>query len=321
MTFKSWPGLQYETTVFSQYNTDLKNSRFDESLISSNMPTRSWLYEDIQNKETLLMALGDSWTWGDSLCGVNAESPKSYDHPDRVKYIYGAKLANMLDSDFVNMGHCGGSNQRMLSRLKMLLSHNHEKYKKIYVIVTLTENCRDLENWKSKGSDQKLTQTFIDWFKSDEINKNFYKFLQMYERNMFLQFKSIFNQYKNVKFLIGRNFTYSFEENIEPIKDYHLEKNWIDCLNEHQVNIYTYPKDIRFLSQMSVYPIERYFKDLGFFDYIIEDFTSELDKGKIATDWLRKSPFNHKKATKHPTVEGHEIWAKYVYENFTKENS
>ena len=283
------------------------------------------MHEDIQDRETLLIALGDSWTWGDSICNIDTATVEQYDHPDRVKYIYGAQLAKMLNSDFVNVGHCGGSNNDMLKRLVPLLSHNHAKYKKIYVIITLTEICRDLYHNKGKGIDRffynENIQPFAYFPLPDSINKNFYEFLKMYERNMFLRFKYVIEQYKEVKFLIGRNFTYSFGENVDLIKDHHLNKNWIDCLNEHQANINIYPKDIRCLTQISINSIDSYFKDLGVFDHIIGDLILELAKGRSAIDWFMSSPLNHKKASRHPTIEGHEIWAKYLYENFTKENS
>lgn len=285
MVYKSCPNLDYKSTLFPPSG-------------------RSWMHENIQDKEKLLIAVGDSWTWGDSICGINTqEEIQLIDHPDRVKCIYGAKLSEMLDSDFVNIGECGGNNYDMLQRLKTVLEFNHRKYKKIYVIITLTENCRELDNGY--------------WYTTNLENLN--EFFCNYEKVMFCDYKSTFEQYKeNTKFLIGRNFTYSFEENIRFIKEYHLEKTWIDCLNEHQTNTNIYPKNLRFLSRMAVRPLDNYFKKINCLDRFKDDMITELDKGAIARQWLQNSPYNHKarKTTKHPTIEGHDIWAKYLYENF-----
>lgn len=314
MTYKSWPGLTYKETIFSTFP-----KRTESNPNPVIIAERSWLHEDIQDRETLLIAVGDSWTWGDSICGIESGT-EHLDHPDRTKHIYGAKLSRMLNSDFVNIGRCGCSNHFILKKLEEILPHNYTKYKKIYVVITLTENFRDLYNDKRQYYTQE-TQPFVDNPVPDEIHKNFYAFLKRYEKTMFLKFKDIFEQYKDVKFLIGRNFTYSFDESIELMKDYHLDKTWVDCLDEHQENIYKYPKDIRVGSDMAVSPLEWYYKSVGFFDDIIEDFTSLLEKSEAAFNWLMSSTLNHKKGTKHPIIEGHEIWAKYLYENLTKENS
>ena len=95
MIYKSWPDLTYEQTVFSK----LTNSTITKE--------RSWLHEDISNKDILLITVGDSWTWGDSLFDIDISTP-NYDNPNRVKHIYGAKLAELLNADFVNVGECGG---------------------------------------------------------------------------------------------------------------------------------------------------------------------------------------------------------------------
>ena len=35
---------------------------------------------------------------------------------------------------------------------------------------------------------------------------------------------------------------------------------------------------------------------------------------ELAVDWLLASDLNYKKATKHPTELGHQIWADYLYQ-------
>jgi hypothetical protein len=289
MIYKSWPDLTYEQTVFRK----LTNSTITKE--------RSWLHENISNKDVLLISVGDSWTWGDSLFDIDISTP-NYDNPNRVTHIYGAKLAKLLNADFVNVGECGGNNYDMLQRLSKLLKYNDKKYKKIYVVVTLTENCRELTRAKKS----------IWATRSD----SFHDFLFSYERKMFLSFKSVFEDYPDVKFLIGRNFTYSFNQNVEDMKKYHLGKTWVDIIND-QVNAY-YPKDIRFLSSMAIKPLESFMRQHGFFDAMIEDMMLEFEKASKAIEWLDASPYNHKKATRHPTVEGHELWANYLHEQLLK---
>lgn len=281
--YKSWPGLTYADTI---YNTN-----------------RSWYHEDIQDKDTLLVAAGDSWTWGDSLFGIDSEN-NIFDDPRRVTGIYGRKLANLLDADFVNIGICGASNLKFIRKLGTVLSHNIDKYKKIYVVLTLTENGRDLSGASNVWSDNIPIDTLDN-------------FLKTYEKNMFSTIEELLTRFNKCKFLVGRNFTYSYAENIKP---WHLEYTWVDILEQAQTQQNQYPKDLRMLSIIAYLPMERFFKNQSKLDIVKDDMIKELDKGKVAIDWLMTSSLNHKKATRHPTLEGHELWANYLYQEFIKQD-
>jgi len=292
MLYKSWPGLTYEQTVFAK-RLDLKSLKY--------IWKRSWMHEDIQGKDTLLLIVGDSWTWGDSILDIYMRSER-YDHPDRVKFIYGATLSKLFDADFINVGDGGGNNYDMLFRLRNLLEHNIKKYKKILVAVTMTENGREL-----------TAPTKSVWAgRADTLEE----FLINYERKMFTQFKFLFDSYDTVTFLLGRNFTYSFEQNKDVVKNFHLEKTWVDIINK-KVNS-PYPNDIRFLSNAAIGPLESFLRLHGLFDKVGEGMLLEFDKASKAIEWLSNSPYNHINGTKHPTIEAHDMWANYLYEQFNR---
>jgi hypothetical protein len=86
-----------------------------------NMP---WYNERAVDSDTLTITVGDSWTWGDSL---------DYDH--RQTQIYGNLLAEKFNSDFINIGLCGGSNLHILKYLDRVLSHLAKEYKTIRVFL------------------------------------------------------------------------------------------------------------------------------------------------------------------------------------------
>jgi hypothetical protein len=282
MTYKAWPNLTFEETIFCS------DTSFDH---------RSWFHEDISYKSSLLITIGDSWTWGDSLHGIDISQGK-FDDPRRLTSIYGYKLSRMLDSDFVNIGECAGNNFNMIDRLSKLLEFNYEKYSQIFVVITLTENGREL----SKPC------TYLE-------NKNYSslsEFLSNFEKLMFLSLRDIFSKFdKKCKFLIARNFTYSFEDNVKIIERYHAKKTWVDCLNEKINN--PYPQEIRFLTKMVVDPLVLQLKKSKIYFQVKEELTKEFDKSLQAINWFEKSYLNYKKATKHPTEIGHEIWANYLY--------
>lgn len=285
--YKSWPGLQYTDTIFG----------ID---INSYVKKRSWMHEVINYNNNLLIVVGDSWTWGDSLCGIDAFDEESYDKPERLDAIYGSLIAKKLNSDFINLGECGCNNHSMLVKLTNILQHNYLKYKKIYVIITLTENCRDLN----------IDGSFNMWIK--KIDKNLTDLLKTYEYNMFCDFKNLFELYKdhNILFLIGRNFTYSYDENKKFMKNYHLDKIWVDCLSNNRKT--KYPSDVRFLSQTAIKPLDGFIRKNNLFDIMADDMVKEFDLALSAANWLDKSPYNYHKFTKHPNKMGHKLWANYL---------
>lgn len=259
-------------------------------------PTRKWLYESIQHHESLLITAGDSWTWGDSLCGIDT-SKNIYDVPDRVNSIYGTLLAKQLDTDFINLGICGGSNAEIFDSAKFLLDLVKENYKQITVIFTLTENGREAHG---------------DRLWVPEEQDSLEEYLSAYEKNMFNSFAELKTQYEFVKFIIGRNFTYSFSENCNILDDMLVKKTWVDCLADYQ-NKLNYPDDVRFISSIAVVPLHKLLKDINLYKKYKFEFMSLYASSDLAVTWLEQSNLNYKKATKHPTELGHKIWADYLY--------
>jgi hypothetical protein len=276
--YKSWPGLQLAQTIFARNN----KGEF-----------RSWMHEDINNKSTLLITAGDSWTWGDSLFDISMS--KTLDHPDRVKFIYGSLIAEKLECDFVNLGKCAGSNFEILNLVDSVLKFNYEKYDQIFVIITLTENLRELKTSVWTPS------------KHDTLEE----FLLLYEENMFYDISKVIEKYNKSKFLITRNFTHTFEHNRKLIDQFTTNKIWVETLP----NDTPYPNDIRFLSGLSHEQLKQYLQSNKFMPVYKMDFVNEIIKSLEAIKWLEHSNFNHKLATKHPTIEAHSIWANYLYKN------
>jgi hypothetical protein len=259
-------------------------------------PKRSWYYESLTNKDTLLITAGDSWTWGDSLLDIDVEAGK-YDHPDRVNKIYGALLAKKLDADFINLAKCGGANIEFCDWVKTLLPIVKTKYKKIIVAISLTENCRE---------------SYGDRIWVPEEQPSLEEYLCEYEKNMFENLALTCKQHSSVHFVISRNFTYSFDSNILLLKNYLTEKIWVDCLAEYQNN-QNYPTDVRFLSDIALVPLHKLLKEIKLYNKYKFQFMSLYASSELAISWLEKSKLNYKKATKHPNELGHEIWADYLY--------
>lgn len=260
---------------------------------------RSWYHEDIQHRDCLLITAGDSWTWGDSLSNIDIEQGV-VDDPKRVTSIYGHLLAQKLNADLVNLAKCGGSNIEIHDYVVGTLKHACNKYKKVFVVLTLTENYRE-SNWDPI------------WMPDHSKVTNLEMLLEQYEHNMFTSIKTnLIDQYPDVTFLIGRNFTYSFDNNKGILGSGHLSKTWVDCLAEAQ-NKLTYPEDVRMVSAMSYVPLIKSLKNINLYKKFKFQFMEHYALAELAIDWLLDSDLNYKKSTKHPTEQGHEIWADYLY--------
>ena len=264
---------------------------------------RQWYHENIQNRDSLLITAGDSWTWGDSLHGIDIKVVP--DHPKRVTSIYGYLLSEKLKSDFVNLAKSGGANIEMYDYVRDILPHVTLKYKKIYVVITLTEICRE-SSWDNI------------WIPGQEKHSSLDDFLKEYERLMFNSIQqNLISAYPNVTFLIARNFSYSWKSNKNILGLPHLEKIWVDCLSEYQ-NFNTYPDELRLLSGAAYVPLHKVLKNMNLYKKFKFEFMEYYANSDLAIDWFIASNLNNKTATKHPTELGHSIWADYLYNEILK---
>lgn len=256
-------------------------------------------------RPNLVICYGDSWTWGDSL-GNSSASKGIDDFEFRSKNIYGYHLSQELDADFVNCAVPGIFNYWIHDRLDILIKHDIDRlssrYKKIYIIVTLTEIGRDFE-----------FENYINDF------KNFYNFtassgndiLVNAEKFDFVNIKRIQTQLPaNCRLIVGRNFTYTYPENLN-IVDHLLPLSWCELLFQSQN--FEVVNDVPLVS-FGLDNFDNFIKSNGLDS---EDYKQWMvgyimPKVKKQIDLLNQSIYNYKKASKHPTPDGHKMWANYI---------
>lgn len=282
-----------------------------------------------QNSNNLLITIGDSWTWGDSLGDLSIRY--------RSDHIYGKYISEHLGSDWLNYGYCGSGNNALFLVLEYILtivssefkkksdfaiSENAiksnitllnllggflgdltktlflKKYQKIYVCFTLSETGRDF-NKEAKGS------TVVELLNQDEI---------LLSEN----FKKIEKNCSNLFLITARNFSSSFNNSLRSIN---LEKNWIQINFEHNYvngfnnHGYTF-NDINKTGTVSGIGFQEIEK-LDHADkkqYIVD----QIDSVDRLWYWLRNNPLNYNKATCHPTEESHRLWAEYLCQHLKK---
>ena len=284
--------------------TNLNEAPYNNTFIiktSNNTKIAPFFIKTGINSKKMLICAGDSWTWGGSLAHTKF-NPESDDFEWRTTHIYGSLLAKQCNRDFVNLGLPGHGNLSIIDWVFLKLIPEYKKqYEDIIIIFTLTEICREVYY------DQAWTQQCHDYSSLNE-------FLQMYETAMFNTLAYYQDMYPNCTIKIGRNFTYTFEKNLNQNKIFQFDKTWIDVLAENQTQQSTYPKNLRLLSQAATEPLIKYLKEVKKFQLFKQEYVNLMIDGLDAITWMDASPLNNKIATRHPNELGHRLWANYLYE-------
>jgi len=272
----------------------------------------NWYLEKKSNRSKLIICFGDSWTWGDSLGNTNLHNGID-DVEFRSNNIYANWLANDVDADFVNCAIPGIFNFWIHDRLQILLNHDiqrlSEQYEKIVIVVTLTELGRDFVFDRY----QQEFGAFYNWKTSSTVEE----ILIQAERFDFLKIKYIQSKLPDTcNMLVGRNFTNTFDQNLN-IVDNLLPKNWAQIIFEPQG--FEYYNNVRMMSH-GVGNFDEFIvkENLNSVEYKQWMTSVILPSGKKQIDLLEQSQYNYKKASKHPTPQGHKMWADYLLNYITQ---
>ena len=325
-------------------------STISSAVFDPRSQNRDWYYESIKNHDNLLITVGDSWTWGNYLGNITQEKiDKGVDLDDfdyRISHVYGTVLANKLDSDFVNFGICGFANIDLIYKVEDFIKNIHKPYKKIQIVLTLTESGRELSptflfqyadtyqelkgfDWPTfddliqyNASDKQVDQVIKECIDIDCLlyrdlqlhyalkgSTNIVELLSRYEEFTFKLIASKFSNL-NVDYIVGRNFTNTFNNNKSTVPM--LDKNWINVISEQ--GTLTRPNPTYLVSFGFAYML-RYLK--RFHPSI---FANKLDVVKQIESSINLLNWNEEnKKTKlitekgYPLEQAHQWWADYIF--------
>jgi len=256
-----------------------------------------------QDRKKLVVTVGESWTWGDSLGKTqhNVFDDKEF----RLSNVYGRRLAETLQADFLNIAKPGESNLWIAKHYAMFVNEIDQfDYDEILVVLTMTEVGREFEGDLDHDRDYMSDLT-------DIVNlKDFLNTLSNYVSKEIQSVKQ-----DKIKLLIGTNFIDSnYTTDLQV-----LEKSWVDVIaNRLQVSVQK-PCYV-----VNSWVFDRFHQLLNFTqNYQRVDFLKDLQQHmEIAiqvADFLMQSNLNYKKASKHPTPEGHQLWADYLYQSLSND--
>jgi len=261
-------------------------------------------YHFVDNKsDTLVIVAGDSWTWGDSL-----------DPGKRLDQVYGCLIANHFEADWINIGCKGWSNSWILLHPTYIIDRLKDslQYKKIYVILTLTENGRDI------GTPVSHPYDYIQCYRTHGLTEEFYNsVLHACEQRWVDQINQMIDSADDrYCFFLGQNFAWhQYLVNCLRNRITVADSNWIEQLADHQKLVHPIRTNLVtgwiFDTLKQINSIA-YIKDHS----VYQQWTLDLiDRANQVNTWLDSSDLNCKKASKHPTDIGHQLWANYVIGN------
>ena len=212
-----------------------------------------------RGKDKLLITIGESWTWGDTL--------EEYNH-NRLDCVWGNHLSKSLDRDWLNIARKGASNLWIFYQIEELVRYKNNiedfNYDHIQIIVCCTEWGREyLENWQ--------------WHHMDPGHDIKPPVMQNFD---ILNYCRPFLYELGADILITHNFCdSSFWKHDMP----QLEKNWVEVTCEKLQCEYDY-----------IIPTLIHYDRLRRTEIKLKDLVVLQDKSLGLIDFFNKSKYNYK---------------------------
>lgn len=233
-----------------------------------------------RNSDSLLVTVGDSWTWGSDISEGNLND--NY----RVDNVWGNQLSKLLKSDWLNLALCAQSNQWMADRCKEFYDIADKlEYKSIKLICVFTGAGRMFNTGQDCDFD------YVRWFANNAIDD----FLLMLNK-------------KCVDII----------QHAPDIVDVYITSNTVDSLG-YQERLLPWYKILGYSDSTPVYTDMTAIKKLQQIEEFVSGKKKDLfkiwmletiDKVEIREKW-----FNNSKIFRncHPLAEYHQRWAEYLY--------
>ena len=244
------------------------------------------------NSNTLLVTIGDSWTWG---ADITAHSLNEQARRDNV---YGHVLANMMGADWLNLGLCAQGNFWIASMVQELARIIPDlEYNRICVVCTFTGVLR----WFNTKFDQHID--YVDWFRTNvDRQEDFDKLLPMLNGMCISTIVESLAPYKHVTLKVGTNFVDPVGfESLTP--DQRIPQAWyqvLGCNDGHK--IYTCTSYERISDGIEFVESS---KRSMFKEWVIE----KIDQSSLRIKAIQ-DPTKFRSC--HPLASGHKQWAEYL---------
>lgn len=251
-----------------------------------------------RRKNTLVLNIGESWTYGETLPGI-ATAIQNYSFYGQLEHSFGPKLAVTLDADLYQYAVPGNCNFYMFKELKRILEYvSMQGYNKIYLCMQMTE----------PGREQAITNQLLDenhpvanlYHMSNKIN--FKTWLETYDNIFLNQFEQTIKPYPNVDAVIWKNFCrFNTHDAGRSFKT--IDTSWI------QYSGRILGQELEMPGFYAVGWLATIQETLGkFITFDHEFLNKEIDIIEKSNDFIRANTLH----SNHPNQYAHSLWAQFL---------
>ena len=265
-----------------------------------------WPYDYVdRSSDTLLVTIGDSWTWGSGICNSNNDAVTiTQDQDDfRRNHLYGNFISKEKNWNWLNLGFYATGNQWIVNKileLRGLVPHLH--FKNIVVVCVLTGTARWFNTWQDSLADYKR------FFETNKMtaSEDYENFFVELNRKMLGQIKLLTRSTDNIRLLVGTNAVDHCGFDVLEGKDI-IPLPWYRLLSNTELNgIFVDMDSCKYLPNIEniLFNSDQKF---AFQKWMMEKI-SQAEKQNTML-----STMDHVADDKaHPDHNGHRIWAEYI---------
>lgn len=265
-------------------------------------PAENTEFHIVRNKKDILVVIGESWTYGESLPDI-ATGLGQYSLQSQINHCFGPKLALTLGTDFYQYAVPGNCNFYMFDSVKRILKYLTENYsyRNIKLCIQITEPSRE------SPIKQKLTGDYVKIYDMNTV-KSFAEWLSRYDDIFLTELEKTVSSYNNVEVMVWKNFC-KFQ-NTNDYKNFKIvEDSWLNFSGKIQgINL-----DMQSFHSVGWFDefYNTYSNVIKFDKSLIND---ELDKIENSNNFLKANYLHNV----HPNNIAHSLWAYKLYNEYTK---
>jgi hypothetical protein len=273
------------------------------------IPAQFTEFHICRNSDTLLLNIGESWTYGEALKNIGTGIGK-FDFKSQLEGCFGPRICEVTGWDLYQFAIPGNCNLYMHLELDRILKHiSTLGYKKVYVAMQMTEPSRELPiAYTDIFKNYPKLKKWYDYPK--EVKISLLEWLTMYDEIFFDHFNNSLNNFTAcpIEGIMWRNFT----KISSPRRDYNfkfIEPTWI----EYTAKLMNFDYEPPYI--LNAIEIDSYAKNIGINLKLPKGLMdSELDKISKMFDYIGGN--NHEGRliyhNNHPTMYGHLVWAHHL---------
>ena len=270
-----------------------------------------WPYDYVdRGSDTLLVTIGDSWTWGTGLCDFNptATNITAEQNDFRLNHLYGNLISKERNWNWMNLGFYAMGNQWMANKVFELRALSPLlEFKEIIVMVNFTATGSWFNTFQDSLTDYK---TFFNTNKMTAVEE-YENFLFELNRKLVKDIILLTKSEKRIKLLVGTNsvdhcgFDLLQEEQVIPIP-------WYSLLTDTKLNgTFVNVDSIKYLPSMEKFLDNK--QKFAFKEWMIQKIDQAEKQTAMTKTMQDVTPDGF-----HPNHNGHRKWAEYILHEVIK---